>query len=206
MINLKDVVRGLEEIKSTVDFGYFKSDREPIEFNKSDYDLVLLVDVDNTSFRKSETNIELNGERYNREVTDRVIETAVGIVDNGTELIFSLLIGTTNLYGGKKEVSYVSQELTLAGLNKFTRDVECDLTEWYDLYLKYEGYEITVNDILELGEFNPEFNVTILNWLDESGNKYWLTVNSRKQLTKITVKASGRKVVPKAEGVSSAFE
>jgi len=206
LINIKDVVKGLDEAKGSNDYGYYLSDREPIEFSSSDYDEVFLVDTDNSSFNKSDTSLELNGERYNRELTDKFVETAIGITDTGTEIVFTLLVGTTSVYGGEKEVAYMSQILSLAGLNKFTKEVDVDLSESYNTYLKYEGFDITVDDILELGEFNTQYNVTILSWTDEdAGNKYWITVNSRKQLSKITVKGSGRKVVPKGGSVGSAF-
>ena len=206
LINVKDVVKGLEEAKRSVDFGYFLSDREPVEFVSNDYDTVFLVDTDNSSFNKSDTSLELNGERYNRELTDKFVETAIGITDTGTEIIFTLLVGTTSVYGGEKEVAYVSQVLSIAGLNKFTKEIDIDLSESYNAYLKYEGYDLTIDDILELGEFNSQYNVTILSWANEElGNKYWITVNSRKQLSKITVKGSGRKVVPNGGSVGSAF-
>jgi len=206
LINVKDVVKGLEEAKSSVDFGYFLSDREPVEFVSSDYDEVFLVDTDNSSFNKSDTSLEMNGERYNRELTDKFVETAIGITDTGTEIVFTLLVGTTSVYGGEKEVAYMSQILSLAGLNKFTKEVDKDLSEYYNTYLNYEGFAITIDDVLTAGEFNTQYNVTILSWTDEdAGNKYWITVNSRKQLSKITVKGSGRKVVPKGGSVGSAF-
>ena len=90
-------------------------------------------------------------------------------------------------------------------LRIFSKEIQEDFTDIYDNYLQSKGYEITVDDVKELGELHSEFNgATILSFTDEEDNKHYITVNQRNQLSKITVKLSDKEVKTKST-IESAF-
>jgi hypothetical protein len=172
MITLKDIVNGQQAIVSQrAEDNRFKGDFEPIEFCKSDYDSMWLVDTDHSG--------------------DKFIEKVVAVKD--TDMY--LLTASTSSFNGQKQINFIQQELTLQGFNYFTKDIDEDFSSFYNQILEANGYNISLQDVIDLGEFKPELNgCTILQFKDDKDNTHYLTVNKYNQLSKITVKLSGRPV------------
>ncbi len=193
MFSLKDIVNG-QEVKSTKSFNtdLFKADRETLEqFVNTDYSIIYLISLDNTHGRGEHDNLR---------------ETIVCV---GHESDFYLVTATKSSYNGEDKVTFVQQELTLSGFNYFTKDEELD-EDIYNNYLVSQGYEATVQDIRELGEWLPDYNCTILKFKDEQERIHRLTVSSKtNRLSKITVSGTDKPVQSKeteAQKIASAFE
>jgi len=185
-VTLKEIIKSQEAMKTnSFNTDLFAGDREPIEWDKSAYSEVHLVELD---------NIHDKGEH------DNLKETVICI---GHESDFYMITAITTSFNGEVQHKYTSQEITLSGLNYFTKGTELDLEDVYNNYLVSKGYEITIEDILTVGELSTEFNVTTLRYKDENEAMHYLTVNSKHQLSKITVKQSGREAKPKTKQVSA---
>jgi len=171
MFNIKDVINGQEVAQAKrYEDTRFIGDYEPMDsFTSTDYDNFTLVDTDSTQ--------------------DKLVEKVVAT--NNTDMY--LITATTTMFAGEKQVNFISQQLSLKGYNFFMKDQ--DNTEFYNNYLQANGYDITVGDISNFGIFKPEFaESTILQFTDKDDNYHTLTVNKFKQLSKISVKLSARKV------------
>ena len=168
---LKNIVDGIEVKEAkTFNTDLFKSDRETLEdFNQSDYSILYLVSMDNTHGRGEHDNMR---------------ETLVAV---GHESDFYLVTATNSSYNGEPQVTFTQQELTLQGFIYFTKDEEID-EEILDTYILSQGYEVTQQDIREMGEFLPDYNCIILKFKDEEGRTHRLTVSGKtNRLSKITV-------------------
>lgn len=178
-INLKDVVQGLKTSKNkTYNTDLFYADSENItsDFNKHNYAYLELLSTDTDS------------------KTGLLKETILAIGHSGD----SYLINTIpHIYNGETTISIFSKWLTLQGFNYFTKESELFLdgepameaVNYYNDYLQEQGYDISYQDILELAEYNSEYNIKILSFSDEENN-YYITINSKNQLSKITKKPS----------------
>ena len=176
---IKEIVMGQEAVKATrYEDTRFIGDYEPIEFCKSDY----------TTLTRVSTDVMPN----------KLVEKVVATRDMDSYLITA----STTVFAGEKQVNYISQQLTLKGYNSFMKNEDC--TVYHNMYLQGNGYDITVDDILELGVYNPEYQVTMLQFTDEDGNYHTLTCNTLHQLSKISKKLSTRKVNTNSS-ISSAF-
>ena len=188
MISLKDIVRSQTEAKtSSFNTDLFKNDREGIEWDKSAYSEMHLVSMDNVHDRGEHDNLK---------------ETVVCV---GHESDFYLITAITTTFNGETQHNYTSQELTLKGFNYFGKSIEEDLSDVYNHYLQDQGYDITIEDIVTIGELNIEYNVTTLRYRDDKDSMHYLTVNAKHQLSGITVKHSAREVKPKKPITQSAF-
>ena len=188
-ISLKDIVKSQEEMKtSSFNTDLFKEDRESIEWDKSAYSEIHLVSLDNV---------------HDRGEHDKLKETVVCV---GQESDFYLITAITTSFNGETQHSFTSQELTLKGFNYFGKSIEDDLSDVYNHYLQEKGYDITIEDIVQIGELNIEYNVTTLRYKDEKDSMHYLTVNARHQLSSVTVKHSAREVKPKKPISQSAFK
>ena len=187
--NLKDIVNGQEKAKqSSFNTDLFAGDREPLEqFDKSAYSDMFLMSVDNT---------------HDKGEHDKLLESVIVV---GHESDFYMVTATTTSYNSEVQRTYTQQAITLAGFNFFTKEIKEDFTDIYNNYLQSKGYEITVDDVKELGELHSEFNgATILSFTDDEDNKHYITVNQKNQLSKITVKLSDKEVKTKST-IESAF-
>ena len=177
-ITLKDIING-QKTKTTSSYNtdLFKSDNENLteSFNKADYDFITLIstDTDTRSGLLKESIIAISGSD-------------------------SYLINTSpTAYNGEVSISIFSKWLTLQGFNYFTKENEAfldidgkiiqEVKNYYNEVLLENNLEISYDDILELGEFNSEFNCIILSFVTEDYN-YYITINSHQQLSKITKK------------------
>lgn len=179
-ITLKDIIQGqkTKEVKS-FNTDLFKSDSENIteNFDKNDYDYIELI----------ETNTD--------DKTGLLKETIIAFKGQDSYLINTV----PSLYNGEVTVSIFQKWLTLSGFNYFTKDNENFydeeghileiVKEYYNNVLKDNNLEITYQDILDLGEFNSEYNCVILQFQYEEF-KYYITINEKQQLSKITKKQS----------------
>jgi hypothetical protein len=178
-INLKDVVQGLKTTKNkSYNTDLFSADAENITetFNKSNYTYLELLSTDHDP------------------KTGLIRETILAIGEQGD----SYLISTNpSLFNGEITISIFSKWLTLQGFNYFSKnselffdgEIQMEAVNYYDNYLQEQGYDISYQDILELAEYNSEYNIKILSFSDEENN-YYITINSKNQLSKITKKPS----------------
>lgn len=180
-INLRDIISG-QQVKGSKSYNtdLFKSDSENITetFQKDDYDYLWLIDT-------------------NCDGTDGLLrETILAIKGNDAYLINT----NPHNYNGEITVSIYQKWLTLQGFNFFVGkpeneelfyDVEGylvpELKEFYNLVLDSEGFEITYDDVLELGVFNSEYNCTTLSF-EFQEVRYNITINEKQLLSKITKK------------------
>jgi hypothetical protein len=187
---LKDIVAGQEQAKkSNYNNDIFASDRQPLEqLDTSIYSFFLPVSSDHT---------------HDRGEHDKLVEGAVAVLDNDIYYITA----TTTSYNNEVQVNFTEQELTLKGFNFLTKDCEDDLSEVYNMHLESKGYEgLTVEDVKTLGELNTEYNCTTLRFKDEEETMHYITVNSKDQLSSITVKPKAREAKPTEQKVlKSAF-
>ena len=187
--SIKAIVQGQEQAKvNNFNTDLFVTDRSPIEsLDMSAYSLFAPVSSDH---------------QHDRGEHDKLVEGAIGIIDNE----FYFITATTSSFNGETQISYTEQEITLKGLNYFTKDADIDLTEVYNNHLLDKGYEISIDDIKQMGELNTEYNCTTLKFKAEDESMHYLTVNSKDQLSGITVRSSSKKVT-KAQNSSipSAF-
>ena len=183
MITMKDIAKGQEALQTTrYEDNRFEGDYEPIEFVKSDWDSMYKIDTDTTQ--------------------DRLVEKVLVFKDTDAYLITA----TTTVFAGEKQVNFISQLLTLRGVNYFTKDLEQDFDWYYNLILQDNGYGIEIEDVRSTGEFMPEYGEsTILRFKDDKDNFHTLTCNKFGQLSKITVKQSARKVNSNTS-IQSAFD
>lgn len=178
-ITLKDIIQGqkIKEVKS-YNSDLFKSDSENVtqDFNKNDWDYLTLLSTDTDT------------------KTGLLKETILGIQGQDAYLINT----QPSSYNGEVTVSIYQKWLTLQGLNFFIKendnfyDEEGHLTEeikdYYSKVLSNEyNLDITYQDVIELGEYNSEFNCVILSFKVEDNN-YYITINERQQLSKVTIK------------------
>ena len=184
MITLKDIVKGQQEAKaSSYNTDLFSGDRESIEWDKSAYSNIYMVTTDH---------------QHDRGEHDKFVETVVTV---GHESDFYLVTATHTSFNGEKQVAFTEQPITLKGFNYFTKDNEEVEADIYNNYLAQQGYELVIDDIKELGVFNAQYNVVTLSFKDDKDSMHYLTVNSKNQLSGITVKHSARKV-----NTSSSFQ
>jgi len=186
---LKDIVKGQEQAKtSNYNTDLFAGDRETLEaFDKGSYSMFWLTDTDHTHDKGEHDNLK---------------ETVIAV---GHENDFYMITAITTDFNGEVQHKYSQQEITLKGFKYFTKDVDEDFTEIYDNYLVSKGYEITLDDIKTVGELSPEYNCTTLRFKDENENMHYLTVNSKDQLSSVTVKMSAREAKPTTNAPQSAF-
>ena len=182
-ITLKQAVQGLEVAKASRYNTYmFNNDREQLEdLIKSDFTVLELVDTNTTEAQ----TYEVRGSSLK--------ETIIAIDLEGK---IQLINATSTSYNGENQVNMTIQELTLWGLKSLNNKIEgSNFEELYNVYLQMSGYEISVEDIKELGVFNSEYNVTTLSFETDT-HKHWLTVNSLNQLSSVKSKElnSGRQV------------
>ncbi len=179
-ITLKQIIEGQKTKKvSSYNTDLFKSDNENLteNFNKNDYDFITLIstDTDTKSGLLKESIIAISGsDAY-------------------------LLNTSPTAYNGEVSISIFSKWLTLQGFNYFTKENDVfldheghiiqEVKEYYNAVLLGNELEITYQDILDLGEFNSEFNCIILSFSTENHN-YYITINSHQQLSKITKKVN----------------
>ena len=177
-ITLTDIVNGQQVAQAkTYNTELFNSDRETLELGTDntivtdDYDTIF---VTNTTTKESQ-------------LAETIIAT------KGADAY--LISATSRRYNGESTVTASIQELSLGGYNYFTKDEDTVNTEYYNQYLIAQGFEVTIQDIAELGEFKADYNCTILNFT-ANNNKHWLTLNKLGQLSKITIKPldNGREV------------
>lgn len=174
MINLKDIVNGqkqAEQVKYNTDL--FKSDVEYHEegtFNIKDYETIVQLETKREERKQGTQSFDV------------LIDTFIGTI--GTDAF--LVTVEQSSFNGEPRISHNTKELTLAGFNYFTKEEEPN-EDFYNLMLNDKGYELTVQDILSLGELNTDYNSTTLKFKHED-NTHYLTVNQKGQLSKITVK------------------
>jgi hypothetical protein len=179
-ITLKDIIAG-QKTKAVGSYNtdLFKSDNENLteDFNKSNYDFITLIstDTDTRSGLLKESIIAISGaDAY-------------------------LLNTSPTAYNGEVNISIFSKWLTLQGFNYFTKEndnfldtegkIIQEVKNYYNEVLLENNLDITYDDILELGEFNSEFNCIILSFVTDDYN-YYITINSHQQLSKITKKVN----------------
>lgn len=182
MISLRDITKGLEGVKSSKGYNtdLFSSDVEVFDmFSASDYDDLVLIATD--------TGV------------DKMKETLVCTKDSDSYLV---AVTQQKGFNGEMNTSVFVKSLTLQGYNYFTKELEPNDT-YYNMVLERSGYEITINEIKEIGVYNAQYNCTTLSF--EFGDfKHWLTVNSRGQLSSIKKKPIDREVgTPKQSGFKS---
>lgn len=185
MITIKDIINN-QKAKGTKGFNtdLFKSDSENIteSFSKDNYELLVLIDTDVDSRNEA------------------LKETIIGL-ERGE----AFLINTQpNNYQGNITVSIYQKWLTLQGFNYFTKKLfeeldnefvdsegrlSLEVKEYYNKCLKNEGIDVSYDDILELGEYNSEYNcMTLSATIEEMNMSIHLTINAKGQLSKITKK------------------
>lgn len=186
-ITLKDIISG-QQTKASKSYNtdLFKSDTENIteNFNKSNYEFISLIDVESTDVMLKETIIGFEkGEAY-------------------------LINANTTQYNSEKQINISQKWLTLQGFNYFIKEMFTDfdndfiddegklrieIQNFYSDVLKNNGIEINYQDVLDLGEYNSEYNCLILSFETDT-DKWFITINERKQLSKITRKPKEEKV------------
>jgi len=188
-ITLAEIAKGQKELKvRSFNTDLFKGDRENIEeFDKQAYSEFYLTEMD---------NVHDQGEH------DKLRETVIAV---GHESDFYMINAITSSFNGEKQVSFTQQPITLKGFNYFTKALDEDFTEVYNNYLVSKGYELTIEDIVTLGELNTEYNVTTLSFKTDNEDKHYLTVNAKNQLSSVTVKVSDREVKATESTLTSAF-
>ena len=173
-ITLKDVVASQNaQVAQRGEDTRFVGDYETIEFSNGDYDLLVKTDTDHQD--------------------DTLYETVIGMIDND----FYKITAKTSSFNGEKQVSFSRQQLTLQGFNSYTKELDDDKIDRegiYNNYLSAQGYDFTMEDILQLGELSSEYNCTTLKFKNHQDDDVYITINSHNQLSKITVKLSKRKV------------
>ena len=184
MINIRDIINGQAKAKSNnYNTDLFQSESENItqQFNKRDYEVLELITTD----------IDTK--------TGLLKETIIGYNDSGAYLINTV----PSSYNGEVTVSIFEKWLTLQGFNFFIKEMlahsdnafvdhEGKLTEividFYNWELKENGYNISYQDVRDLGEFNSQYNCITLSFESEDNKKHFITINDKQQLSKITVK------------------
>ena len=119
---------------------------------------------------------------------------------------FYKIVAKTSSFNGETQVSYNRQQLTLQGFNAFTKNIDDEKIDFegiYNSYLKSQGFDFTVEDILTNGELLTEYNCTTLKGKNEQDDDIYITVNAHHQLSKITIKPSKRKVNSKSSPTSA---
>lgn len=184
MITLKDMINGQKQAEvKTFNKDLFKADSENLTdtFSKTDYDFLDVITTDRTDAGLKETILAIkDGDAY-------------------------LISTVPSRFNGEVSVAIYSKWLTLQGFNWIIKkelekptskyiDEEGYLTntviDYYNLQLAEalgEDTDVTYSDILDLGEYNSEYNCVTLSATIET-KRYSLTINERKQLSKITIR------------------
>ena len=184
MITLKDMINGQKQAEvKTFNKDLFKADSENLTdtFSKTDYDFLDVITTDRTDAGLKETILAIkDGDAY-------------------------LISTVPSRFNGEVSVAIYSKWLTLQGFNWMVKkelespdskyiDEEGYLTDtvinYYNMQITEalgEGTDITYSDILDLGEYNSEYNCVTLSAMIET-TRYSLTINERKQLSKITIR------------------
>lgn len=160
-------------IKTTRNFNtdLFKSDSEPMDnFIANEWDIIDLVSTDT--------------------LQDRFKETIVLVSD---DMAYLLNHTRRQGFGGKIESTFWIQELTMKGMNYFTKESDKDYSEYYNKLIAKYGF--TVEDIKEIGEFKTEYDCFTLA-IEDNNESVWLTVNNRNQLSSITIKPKALEAQP----------
>ena len=174
MINMKEIINGQEEAKApSFNTDLFKSD---IEYQTEEFSISPYSGIVQLETAKEETRKE-GSQTYNV-----MIDSFVGIIDEDAFLVTV----TQSKFNGETRIDWTTKELTLQGYNWFTKDSEPNV-DYYNLLLNNAGYEITIDDILSMGELNTDYNNTTLKF-KHNDKMHYLTVNKYGQLSKITVK------------------
>jgi hypothetical protein len=179
-ITLKDIIAG-QKTKTVGSYNtdLFKSDNENLteSFNKNDYDFITLISTDT-------------------DTKSGLLKESIIAISGGD----SYLLNTSpTAYNGEVNISIFSKWLTLQGFNYFTKEndnfldtegkIIQEVKNYYNEVLLENNLDITYDDILELGEFNSEYNCIILSFVTDDFN-YYITINSHQQLSKITKKVN----------------
>ena len=185
MLELKDIISGLEKVKSSInEDSRFEDDR--VFFN----DLSEMVE----EFQlENLIGISANFEGY------------IALNKDWEPFLISI---RKKEYRGEIELNYSVQQLSLNGLAYFVKfivnlnnEVKSLINRSCNGFLKNEGITARAVDLAELAVLNVEYNVYILSF--ESNNfKYWLTFRSIgdfRYLSKITKKANDIPVKIKKE-------
>ena len=183
MITLKDMINGQKQAEvKTFNKDLFKADSENLTdtFSKTDYDFLDVITTDRTDAGLKETILAIkDGDAY-------------------------LISTVPSRFNGEVSIAIYSKWLTLQGFNWM---VKKELESPDSKYIDEEGYltdtvinyynmqitealgdtDITYSDILDLGEYNSEYNCVTLSAMIET-TRYSLTINERKQLSKITIR------------------
>ena len=184
MITLKDMINGQKQAEvKTFNKDLFKADSENLTdtFSKTDYDFLDVITTDRTDAGLKETILAIkDGDAY-------------------------LISTVPSRFNGEVSIAIYSKWLTLQGFNWMVKkelespdskyiDEEGYLTDtvinYYNMQITEalgEGTDITYSDILDLGEYNSEYNCVTLSAMIET-TRYSLTINERKQLSKITIR------------------
>jgi hypothetical protein len=184
MITIKDFAKSQEVVKSmSYSDTRFSSDREYVE--------------DFADFANFEYRLDLGVES----TPYGLLQTAVFV--DGQDMFLASALESQG-FRGESQISMWFQRLTLKGFNSFTKDLESDdyvhiIDNVYDNYLKAHGYDVSVSDIIELGEWLDAYKCYILTYVAENGDKHRLVVNERHQLSSISIKYSGREVSVKSK-------
>lgn len=186
-ITLKDIISGQRTNKvKSFNTDLFKSDNENIteDFNTSNYEYIKLIDVESSDIMLKETIIGIEkGEAY-------------------------LINANSTMYNGERQTNISQKWLTLQGFNYFVKEqftdygndfideegkLRIEIQNFYSDVLKNNGLEISYQDVLDLGEYNSEYNCLILSFETDT-DKWFITINERQQLSKITKKPKQEKV------------
>lgn len=172
-ISLKDAVAGQELAKQNqYNTDLFESDTEyHNDFSAKEWELDVHLDSKREYRREGQQTYEV------------FVETFVGnYVDNSLDKY--LVTVTQSHYNGELRSDYSTKHLKLAGYNYFTKDSEPNV-EYYNLVLQDAGYDITVDDIYDLGVLNTQYGSTTLSFMIDTV-KHNLTINKLGQLSKMS--------------------
>lgn len=187
MLNIKDIVNGLEVVKAKgfedTRFGDLVS-HGTLEDLIEEYGLVNLVSYSNEY-----------GEGY------------IGF-DNDFDTCYQISISKSS-YQGVITLSYTLKDLTLNGLSCFIKyiinfgnEAKQLLNKQYNSFLREAGLNANVQELATLAVYEPQFGVYILNF-ETTDYKWWLTFRECgedfKCLSKITKKQKDIPVQPKAK-------
>ena len=170
-ISIREAVKGLQvKGKTRFNTDLFKADSETLEsFNAGDYDYIIQITSDVHSDQS------------------KFIETFVATINEDGFLITAV----HQMFGGEIQTAIYSKWLTLKGFNYFVDkatitydEMPYEIKDFYNRVLLSEGYDISYDDILELGEYSPEYKCKSLRFeIDDI--KHSLTINEKGYLSSI---------------------